>query len=71
MCVSTQQLEGSGGMLPQEVFEIRCSEITSEALLGQKLPLENFLSYTVVPGRVAGAINAVWERRAGNTTTNE
>ena len=30
-------LGGSGGMLPQDIFgEIRCSEIASEAILGQK-----------------------------------
>ena len=27
---------GHGGMLPQEILEIRCSEIASEAILGQK-----------------------------------
>ena len=30
------RLEGSGGMLPQEILEIRCCEIVSEANLGQK-----------------------------------
>ena len=27
---------GSGGMLPQEIFEIKYSEIVSEVILGQK-----------------------------------
>ena len=30
------RLEGSGGVLPQEILESRCSEIASEANLGQK-----------------------------------
>ena len=30
------RLGGSGGMLPQEIFKIQCSEIASEAILGQK-----------------------------------
>ena len=30
------RLGGSGGMSPQKIFEIRCSEIASEATLGQK-----------------------------------
>ena len=30
------RLGGSGGMLPQEILEIRCSEIASEATLEQK-----------------------------------
>ena len=30
------RIEGSGGMLPQEILEIRSSEIASEAILGQK-----------------------------------
>ena len=48
VCVSTQQLGGTGGCSPRNFFEIRCSEVTSEALLGQKLPLEkNFLQFTI------------------------
>ena len=48
VCVSTQQLGGTGGCSPRNIFEIRCSEVTSEALLGQKLPLEkNFLQFTI------------------------
>ena len=27
---------GFGGMLPKDIFEIRCSEIASDAILGQK-----------------------------------
>ena len=36
-CISIQHatLGGSGGMLPQEIFRNRCSEIASEAILGQ------------------------------------
>ena len=30
------RLGGSGGMLPKKILEIRCSEIASEAILGQK-----------------------------------
>ena len=30
------RLRGCGGMLPQEILEIRCSEIASEVILGQK-----------------------------------
>ena len=30
-CVSMHALGGSGGMLPQKFFKIRCSEIASEA----------------------------------------
>ena len=30
------RLGGSGGMLPQEILEIRSSEVPSEAILGQK-----------------------------------
>ena len=30
------RLGGSGGMLPQEILEIRCSEIASGAIFGQK-----------------------------------
>ena len=30
------RLGESGGMLPQKFFEIRCSEIASEAILGQR-----------------------------------
>lgn len=46
VCVSMQQLEGLArgrGFF----FEIRCSEIASEALLSQKLPLENCLQFSI------------------------
>ena len=36
VCVSTEQLGGSGSSM----FLIRCSEIASEALLGKELPIE-------------------------------
>ena len=36
VCVSTQQQGGSGGIPPkQENFQIKCSEIASEAIFGQ------------------------------------
>ena len=35
-CIKHARLVGSGGMLTQEIFEIRCSEIASEVVLGQK-----------------------------------
>ena len=62
-----------GDAPPGKVFEIRCSEITSEAPLGQKLPHENFCPSVLllVPGWMTGTINAVWECRAGNETVNE
>ena len=38
------RLEGSGGMLPQEISENRCSEIASEAILGQKQSRSNYMA---------------------------
>ena len=35
VCISMQAQVGVGGMLPQRKFEIRCSEIASEAIFGQ------------------------------------
>ena len=35
---------GSGGMLPQENVEIRCSEIASEAILGQKQSRSSYMA---------------------------
>ena len=32
-CVSTHILGWSGGMLPRKIFTIRCSDITSEAIV--------------------------------------
>ena len=43
VCVSTQQVGGSGACSARKFFEMRCSEIASEALLGEKLQLEKFL----------------------------
>ena len=43
VCVSKQQVVGSGACSARKFFEIRCSEIASEALLGEKLQLEKFL----------------------------
>ena len=34
--ICKKQGGGSGGMLPQEIFRIRCSEIVSGAIFGQK-----------------------------------
>ena len=44
--VSTQQVGVSASCSARKVFEIRCSEIASEALLGEKLQLENFYSFS-------------------------
>ena len=38
----------SGGMVPQEIFEIRCSEIASEAILGQKHSYNSYLARGVL-----------------------
>ena len=43
VCVSTQQVGGSGACSARKFFKMRCSEIASEALLGEKLQLKNFL----------------------------
>ena len=41
LCVCVmEQLGGSGSTLPQQKFLIRCSQIASEALLGEELPIE-------------------------------
>ena len=42
------RLEGYGGMLPQEILEIRCSEIASEANLGQKQSRSSFMACGVL-----------------------
>ena len=38
------RLGGSGGMLPQEILENRCSEIASEAILGQKQNRSSYMA---------------------------
>ena len=40
-CIN-MRLGGPGGMLPQKILEIRCSETASEAILGQKQSQSNF-----------------------------
>ena len=40
-CITKARLKGSGGMLPQD----RCSEIASEAILGQKLSRSSSVRY--------------------------
>ena len=42
------RLQGSGGMLPQEFLEIRCSEITSVVILGLKNSHTNYLAHRVL-----------------------
>ena len=42
------KLGGSGGMLPQEILEIRCSEIASEAILGQKQSRSSYMARGVL-----------------------
>ena len=42
------RLGGSGGMLPQESLEIICSEIASEAILGQKQSHISYLAHGVL-----------------------
>ena len=37
-----------GGMLPKEILEIRCSEIASEAILGQKHSHTSYLTRGVL-----------------------
>ena len=39
---------GSGGMLPRKFLEIRCSEIASEAILGQKHSYNSYLARGVL-----------------------
>ena len=39
------RLGWSGGMLPQDLFEIRCSEIASEAILGQKQSHSSYMAH--------------------------
>ena len=35
-------------MLPQEILKMRCSEITSEAILGQKQSCSNYMVHRVL-----------------------
>ena len=35
---------GSGGCSPRKILEIRCSEIASEAILGQKLSRSSYMA---------------------------
>ena len=41
-------LGGSGGMLPQEILEIRCSEIASQAIFGQKQSCSSYMALEVL-----------------------
>ena len=47
---SMQDLGGLGACIPRKVLEIRCSEITSEAILGQKLSCSSYMA----PGELFG-----------------
>ena len=42
------RLGGSGGMLPHENFRMRCSEIASEAILGQKQSRSSYMARGVL-----------------------
>ena len=59
VCVSTQQVGGSASCSARKVFEIRCSEIASEALLGEQLQLENFYSFS-----------SMWDNGCSNAAGN-
>ena len=43
------RLGGSGGMLPQEFLEIRCSEVASGAVFGQKQSRSSYYQFLAVP----------------------
>ena len=42
------RLGGPGGMLPRTFLEIRCSEIASEAILGQKQSRSSYMARGVL-----------------------
>ena len=49
--IKDSRVVGSGGMLPKEILEIRCSEIASEAILGQKQSCSMYIAHRVLhPG---------------------
>ena len=48
-CVSTARLGGSRAMFPQEIFlKLKCSEIASEAILGQMLRRSCYMARRVL-----------------------
>ena len=43
-----ERLGGPRGILPQEILEIRCSEIVSEAIFGQKQSCSSYIAHGVL-----------------------
>ena len=48
MHISMQNLGGSGGILPQDVFRMKCSEIASEVILGQRHSHSSYMACGVL-----------------------